>query len=259
MGKVTGRPRELNAAFVLKIIRDHEPVTHDALQHYINVIFSDGKPDSILRHQLTEITGSLSETNLISCRLEGMIYTYTGKFEEVAKTLKISLSQLSAPNRIVTRPFFGDVDYNFGFADIFVLMPLHKNETDIFENEIQRAACSLNKSCGKGNSNFASRKIMEHVWKCIYHAELVICDCTGKNPNVYYELGIAHTLGTPAVLICESANDLAFDVTGISSVFYGTPEERRIFEAGLKLAIKDTIPESMPNFEEVNKDFLIRK
>lgn len=37
-------------------------------------------------------------------------------------------------------------------------------------------------------------------------------DFTGKNPNVMYETGIAHTLGKHVVPISQSINDVPFDM-----------------------------------------------
>jgi hypothetical protein len=41
---------------------------------------------------------------------------------------------------------------------------------------------------------------MWDVWNSIYSSSIIIADCTGRNPNVFYELGIAHTLGKPVIL-----------------------------------------------------------
>lgn len=40
----------------------------------------------------------------------------------------------------------------------------------------------------------------------------MVCDFSGKNPNVFYEAGIAHTLGKHVVPITQSASDIPFDL-----------------------------------------------
>jgi len=39
-----------------------------------------------------------------------------------------------------------------------------------------------------------------------------LCDCTGRNPNVFYEAGIAHTLGREVILITQNEQDIPFDL-----------------------------------------------
>jgi hypothetical protein len=45
---------------------------------------------------------------------------------------------------------------------------------------------------------FAANSIISDVWNAITDAKVLVADCTGRNPNVFYELGIAHTLGSPS-------------------------------------------------------------
>lgn len=42
-------------------------------------------------------------------------------------------------------------------------------------------------------------------------ASLVIADLTGRNPNVFYELGIAHSFGKPLISIADAVSSLPFD------------------------------------------------
>lgn len=55
-----------------------------------------------------------------------------------------------------------------------------------------------------GNDTFLfNRTIMESIWTHINTSKFVIADISDKNPNVFYELGICHTLGKPVILICD--------------------------------------------------------
>jgi hypothetical protein len=47
-----------------------------------------------------------------------------------------------------------------------------------------------------------------------------IADCTGRNPNVMYELGIAHTLGKPVFMLSQSTDDLPFDIQSRRVIIY---------------------------------------
>jgi hypothetical protein len=50
-------------------------------------------------------------------------------------------------------------------------------------------------------------------------SRVVICDCTGRNPNVFYEIGIAHTLGREVILITQNPEDIPFDLRHLRSAY----------------------------------------
>ena len=54
--------------------------------------------------------------------------------------------------------------------------------------------------------------MIQDVFSLIFKAHVVVCDFTGKNANVFYEAGIAHTLGKHVVPITQSAADVPFDL-----------------------------------------------
>jgi hypothetical protein len=47
--------------------------------------------------------------------------------------------------------------------------------------------------------------------KELVEARLVVADLTGKNPNVFYELGITHSFSRPLICIADLATQLPFD------------------------------------------------
>jgi hypothetical protein len=54
--------------------------------------------------------------------------------------------------------------------------------------------------------------VIQDVFSLIYRAQIVVCDFSDKNPNVFYEAGIAHTLGKHVVPITQNATDIPFDL-----------------------------------------------
>ncbi len=53
---------------------------------------------------------------------------------------------------------------------------------------------------------------MEDVSSSIEQADLLVADLTGRNPNVFYEVGIGHALGKPVLLLAQSLDDIPFDL-----------------------------------------------
>ncbi len=69
-----------------------------------------------------------------------------------------------------------------------------------------------------GDHNYVSKGIMSHIWQYINESSFVIALCVGANPNVYYEIGLAHSLGKPVLLLGRDGHeteDFTFDLAGI--------------------------------------------
>jgi hypothetical protein len=56
--------------------------------------------------------------------------------------------------------------------------------------------------------------------KHINRAAVIIAELTYKNPNVFYELGMAHVLGKDVILISQSEEVIPFDLRGVRQILY---------------------------------------
>ncbi len=66
-----------------------------------------------------------------------------------------------------------------------------------------------------------STVIIEDIIRSIREAGLIVADITPDNPNVFYEVGYAHAIGTPTILLCDKTRErLPFDVSGFRTIFY---------------------------------------
>jgi hypothetical protein len=70
--------------------------------------------------------------------------------------------------------------------------------------------------------SFSTGEAMEDVWRRLNESAFIIADLTGRNPNVFYELGIAHTLGKPVILLSQCIDDVPFDVRHNRVILYST-------------------------------------
>jgi len=107
-----------------------------------------------------------------------------------------------------------------------VMMPFHKKFDDVYST-IRGAAKAADLICLRADDIWKNETVIQDVVSLINHSRIVICDCTGKNPNVFYEAGIAHTLGRDVILIAQSENDVPFDVSHIRHVIYQNTDEGR--------------------------------
>lgn len=96
----------------------------------------------------------------------------------------------------------------------FIVMPFGPEElTDVYEYFVKPSIetnCGL--KCERGDDVFGSNVIMDDIRLSIERARLVVADLTGRNPNVFYEVGIAHTLNKEVLLLSQSMSDVPFDL-----------------------------------------------
>jgi hypothetical protein len=121
----------------------------------------------------------------------------------------------------------------------------------VYEDHVKAVATRINVTVSRADDFFAASSIISDVWNAINRAKVLIADCTGRNPNVFYELGIAHTLGKPVILIAQSKDDIPFDVQHIRAILYDfTPREMQKFESTLKrtLVRELTLPRTLSDF-----------
>lgn len=67
---------------------------------------------------------------------------------------------------------------------------------------------------------FGTGKIMDQIWRGIRAASVLVAELTTKNPNVFYELGLAHALEKPVVLVSSNQEDVPFDLRHIRVILY---------------------------------------
>lgn len=102
---------------------------------------------------------------------------------------------------------------------IFVLMPFNPGYEQVFR-AIKQVVQELGFRCMRGDEEFVSGNILGHILQEIVRARLIVADITTRNPNVFYELGIAHASGKPVLLIAQSEKDIPFDVGATRVLVY---------------------------------------
>ncbi|QTB24307.1 hypothetical protein J1907_09815 [Lysinibacillus sphaericus] len=102
---------------------------------------------------------------------------------------------------------------------VFVLSPFHNNEWATFET-IRNVCNSYALDCQRGDEEHIIGDILPKILKSIIEARIVIVNLNGRNPNVFYELGIAHALGKKTILISKFGEKLPFDIQSKSIILY---------------------------------------
>lgn len=111
---------------------------------------------------------------------------------------------------------------------VSVMMPFDMAFNSVHE-KLKETTSGLNLHCRRADDIWENPAIIQDVVSLIDHSRVVICDCTGRNPNVFYEIGIAHTLGRETILLTQNEYDIPFDLRHLRYVKYLNNSE------GLKL------------------------
>ena len=99
------------------------------------------------------------------------------------------------------------------------MIPFDSKFNPVFDT-LTDAASAVGLSCRRADEFWEHHSVIADVIALIDRSRVVICDCTGKNPNVFYEIGIAHTLGREVILIAQSEADVPFDLRHLHFVEY---------------------------------------
>lgn len=102
----------------------------------------------------------------------------------------------------------------------FVLMPFKPEFNRIYEDVLQPAIKEMGLNPLRADEIFSPSPIVEEIWTHIARSRLIIADVTDKNPNVFYELGLAHAIGIPVIIVTQNKEDVPFDVAYIRYLIY---------------------------------------
>lgn len=94
---------------------------------------------------------------------------------------------------------------------VFVLTPFHSKYDRTFET-ISSVCREVGLRCYRGDEEHISGDLLPHTLKQICKARLVIANIDGRNPNVFYELGIAHAIDKGTILVSQSLDKIPVDL-----------------------------------------------
>jgi uncharacterized protein YjbI with pentapeptide repeats len=115
--------------------------------------------------------------------------------------------------------FFEDRSYQIDPNSCFVLMPFSEAWSTRIFRIIREVVEPIGYTCRRAD-DYYGRVVLEDLWRRINEAAFIIADLTAHNPNVYYELGIAHALGKEIIPILQSHSQIPFDQQPFRVLFY---------------------------------------
>ncbi|MGD0627501.1 MAG: hypothetical protein ABSB32_22720 [Thermodesulfobacteriota bacterium] len=117
----------------------------------------------------------------------------------------------------------------------FVVMQFSEPYNELYQEVIHRICDEFKIDAKRADEVYGPGVIIADIVKQIVESKLIIAEITPANPNVYYEIGYAHALGKPTILIAEKATELPFDVSPFRVLFYeNTIAGKKRIEDGLR-------------------------
>jgi hypothetical protein len=129
----------------------------------------------------------------------------------------------------------------------FVIMPFAKEFNEVYQMIKETIEVDAGFICLRGDDPLAGNLIMEDVLRGIGESEIIIADLTGRNPNVFYELGITHMVKdiSKVILITQDIESVPFDLKAFRFIVYNqTIEGIRKLKADLAQAIKEVVEDT---------------
>ncbi len=138
-------------------------------------------------------------------------------------------------------------------------MPFEEPFDSYYERIIKPGVISAGLEPERGDSLFRPTPIMGDIWKMIQDAKVLVAEMTGKNANVFYELGLAHAIGKPVVLVAETMDDVPFDLQALRVIIYDKDDPawgnklRNKIRASLEETLSDPAKSVPPMFRKIVK------
>jgi hypothetical protein len=100
-------------------------------------------------------------------------------------------------------------------------MPFDKKFDDVYQLGIKQTSEEVGAYAERVDEQDFVGNMMERVFNQISKADVIVADMTGRNPNVFYEVGYAHALGKVVLLLTQRAADIPFDLKQQPHIIYG--------------------------------------
>ena len=155
--------------------------------------------NQLLQSQSLIVEKDENTDNVTLCKIgEEFISTATDE-KEVRKVITFSPLVFNVPDEPVTDNL------------VSVMMPFSMEFDEVLKT-IKDACSEFDMECKRVDDIWNNEIIIQDIFELIYCSSIVIADFSDRNPNVFYEVGIAHTLGKNVIPITQNLDDVPFNL-----------------------------------------------
>lgn len=139
--------------------------------------------------------------------------------------LQVPKNEIEVKNEVRDDSFFTNFginidDYKVIPHTVFCLMPFNRNYDKLYTNI--RLICEDNDiECQRSDEVVEPGFILKQILELILQSQLILAVIDGRNPNVFYEIGIAHALGKTVILLAEDTKaNKVYDISYNRMILY---------------------------------------
>jgi len=130
---------------------------------------------------------------------------------------------------------FHDIQLSAFEPKVFVVMQFTAPYQELFEDVIRPVCKEFRLDAFHAGEKFGPGLILEDIVAGLVESQIIIAEITPANQNVFYELGYAHALKKPTIMLAEKGKSLPFDIGGYRCLFYeNSIAGKRKVEDGLR-------------------------
>lgn len=141
--------------------------------------------------------------------------------------LQVPKNEIEVKNEVRDDSFFTNFginidDYKVIPHTVFCLMPFNRNYDKLYTNI--RFICEDNDiECQRSDEVVEPGFILKQILELILQSQLILAVIDGRNPNVFYEIGIAHALGKTVILLAEDTKaNKVYDISYNRMILYSS-------------------------------------
>ena len=242
----------VNSQLVIADLTGHNPnVFYElAIRHYIKKpLIQIIRKGERLPFDIAETRVVIFETDSESAEtakedLKNQIKAIENQKFEVETPISVALKEIDT--YIKVNPIFDGGPLPPVENDLcYVTMPFGKKEVDglvidfdsVYYDHVKPSLEHANFRAIRADEAIVPGKSgMEGIWRLINRCRMLVADITGKNPNVLYELGIAHTLGKDVIIMTQKPEDVPYDIKHLMYLWYTVDNMEKLLHNMEKVA-----------------------
>ena len=145
--------------------------------------------------------------------------------------LQYPYKELTIRNKVPNFQFFDDLGINIENIivkekTVFCLMPFNDRYLNTYRSIYY--ACERNGLvCYRSDDEYYPGYLLRQIVSMMLESSIVIALLDGQNPNVFYEIGIAHSIGKTVLLIANNKNkgEIPFDLKSDRLLLYNNADD----------------------------------